>query len=222
MKTRRHAYTAGIGALLILLLSPAAHGQLGFDFAAATVSPSLSMDSAGPGETVTLSIKVSIEEGFHVNSNTPSEDFLIGTELQLSPVEGIELGEPQYPEHKMAKFSFSEKELAVFDGEFNIPVELRVLPDAVPGQIEIKGHLRYQACNDTQCLQPKTAEFATLLTITSAGSSGPATGVASISPTLTTTAPSGGGSELGSIGESLAKKRVHLDIPPDFRRRVGS
>jgi len=198
--------TAFVQILVILIFSPAAHGQLGFDFAAATVSPSLSMDSAGPGETVTLSIKVSIEEGFHVNSNTPSEEFLIGTELQLSPVEGIELGEPRYPEHKMAKFSFSEKELAVFDGEFTIPVELRVLPDAVPGQIEIKGHLRYQACNDTQCLRPLNAEFTAHLTITSAEDPGAATGVASISPTLTTTAPSGGGSGPGSIGESLAKK----------------
>lgn len=108
--------------------------------------------------TVTAKIAVQLRNGYHVNSNTPSDEYLIPLRLtwNAAPLE------PQgvsYPTPKMEKYEFSEKPLSVFTGDFEIATRFKVPAAASPGLIVISGKLRYQACNHKECLPPRTLDI---------------------------------------------------------------
>lgn len=112
-------------------------------------------EAGGPARVAAL---VSIEHGWHVNSHKPTFEYLIPTELTLALPEGWSPGPVQYPPHEMQTFSFENQPLAVYDGDVVILAEVKV-PKGVPaGSYPLKASLRYQACNDSQCLPPVAAE----------------------------------------------------------------
>lgn len=121
-----------------------------------TVEASVSA-GAGPGAG-TLAIQAKLAPGWHVNSHTPTEDYLIATEVTLDPIGAATFGDPVYPAGKLEKFSFSETPLSVYAGEFRIEVPVRWTGGAAPA---LSGSVGYQACNDTQCLAPASVKFAT-------------------------------------------------------------
>jgi suppressor for copper-sensitivity B len=118
-----------------------------------------------PGETARVAAKVTVEEGWHVNSNTPTFDYLIPTKLDLELPAGWAEETLRYPKHEMQTFSFAEQPLAVYDGEFVILAEIKVPADAQKGPVSVRGALRYQACNDSQCLPPVTTDATVTLTV---------------------------------------------------------
>jgi hypothetical protein len=95
--------------------------------------------------------------GFHVNSNTPSDEFLIAMKLTWN-AGPLQAGETVFPKPEMQKYSFSQKELSVFTGDFDIVTKFKASPTATPGLNVMTGKLRYQACNDKMCLTPKTID----------------------------------------------------------------
>ena len=58
----------------------------------------------------------------------------------------------------MEKYSFSEKPLSVFTGNFQIVTHFKAPANAAPGPATLTGKLRYQACNSSMCLPPKTLD----------------------------------------------------------------
>lgn len=105
------------------------------------------------GAEVEGSVVVTILDGWHVNSNTPSEEFAIPTVLELDAATA-ELTGTQYPAHAMKAFEFTGgKQLAVFDGQFVVNFRARVKE----GATTTTASLRYQACSDRVCLPPATA-----------------------------------------------------------------
>ncbi|MFP5246258.1 MAG: protein-disulfide reductase DsbD family protein, partial [Thermoanaerobaculia bacterium] len=104
------------------------------------------------GDEVEGTIVAKIADGWHVNSNKPTEEFAIPTELTL---EGADLTGVQYPAHAMKAFEFTGgKELAVYDGTFNVGFRAK-LP---AGAQKFTAVLKYQACSDKVCLPPNTAK----------------------------------------------------------------
>jgi len=102
-------------------------------------------------------IEVRLAPGYHVNSNTPAEDYLIPLRLTwgkgpLEPVEVI------YPAARMEKYEFSPKPLSVFTGDFAVVTKFRAAPGAAAGMNVIAGKLRYQACTKKVCYPPRTVE----------------------------------------------------------------
>ena len=118
-----------------------------------------------PGETARVAAKVTVEDGWHVNSNTPTFDYLIPTKLDLELPAGWPDEAVRYPKHEMQTFAFADQPLAVYDGEFAIVAEFKVPADAKNGKVPVKGALRYQACNHSQCLAPVTTEATVTLTV---------------------------------------------------------
>jgi thiol:disulfide interchange protein DsbD len=105
------------------------------------------------GDDVEGTVKVTIAEGWHVNSNKPLEEFSIPTTLELDPATA-ELLEPRYPAHQLKAFEFTGgKELAVYDGTFDVGFKAKLKP----GATKIAATLKYQACSNTVCLPPNTA-----------------------------------------------------------------
>ncbi|MBI3683593.1 MAG: hypothetical protein HY235_24725 [Acidobacteria bacterium] len=106
---------------------------------------------------VTARIAVQLRNGYHVNSNTPPDDYLIPLRLVWTSAP-LEVQDVVYPKPKMEKYEFSEKPLSVFTGDFEISTRFKVPATAVPGMQIITGKLRYQACTYKECLPPKTLE----------------------------------------------------------------
>lgn len=108
--------------------------------------------------TVTAKVGVQLRNGYHVNSNTPADPYLIP--LRLSWVaDPLEPRGVSYPSPKMEKYDFSEKPLSVFTGDFELATKFNVPAKANAGLTVISGKLRYQACNHKECLPPKTIEI---------------------------------------------------------------
>jgi hypothetical protein len=105
-------------------------------------------------------IPISVEPGFHVNSNTPSEDYLIPLKLTWVSLGALEGGHVTYPKPSMEKYAFSEKPLSVFTGNFDLTVDFKVMANAPGGPGMAAGKLRYQACNSNTCFPPKTVDVA--------------------------------------------------------------
>ncbi len=95
--------------------------------------------------------------GYHTNSNTPSDPYLIPLKLTWNPGP-LEAVSVMYPKPAMEKYSFSDKPLSVFSGNFDLSTTFKVPANAIPGPTAVTGKLRYQACNDSMCLAPKTID----------------------------------------------------------------
>ena len=106
------------------------------------------------GDDVRGTLTAAIAAGWHINSAKPLEAFSIPTVLTLDP-STAELTSADYPAHVIRSFTFSAgTKLAVYEGTIAIPFAAKLKP----GATEIHASLRYQACNDSVCLPPKTAD----------------------------------------------------------------
>jgi thioredoxin:protein disulfide reductase len=121
-----------------------------------SVAPPRTM-AAKRGTMAETRIAVSLRNGYHVNSNTPGEEYLIPLRLtwNAAPLEAVET---TYPKPKLEKYDFADKPLSVFSGDFAILTRFKVPAGATPGPIILMGKLRYQACTSSMCLPPKTVE----------------------------------------------------------------
>jgi hypothetical protein len=111
---------------------------------------------AGWATTVTLHFRVA--QGLHINSHTPSDEFLIPTDFSIpdgvGPDDvGVRLGAAIYQPGTIISPAFDPKtKLSVYTGEFVI--QARIV--ATPGNHLVQGKLHYQACDQNQCMPPKT------------------------------------------------------------------
>ncbi len=123
-----------------------------------------------PGASAELAVSVTLEPGWHVNAHVPSEPYLIPTELTLTMPPVVQAGEVRYPPGEERRFAFNPgKALATYAGTFRLTATLAVGGDAfVDRPVSIRGALRYQACNDTRCLPPRTEELTVRLLIRTA------------------------------------------------------
>jgi hypothetical protein len=109
-----------------------------------------------PGKPATATIKISVAKGYHVQANPPSEKYLIPTEIQLKPSDGITIGKPIYPKGKPYRLKGSSSDLSTYDGTFDIQVPLKIDKAVTTDSQVLKGKLRYQACDDKVCLRPES------------------------------------------------------------------
>lgn len=135
----------------------------------ATVKLQANRSAYEPGEVVRLAARVELEDHWHVNSNVPSYDYLIPTELILELPPGSSEPTFVYPEHSMQEFPFTEGPIAVYDGTFDILADFGLPTDMGTGSTTVEGALRYQACDDKQCLPPVTTKATFELNIGSGG-----------------------------------------------------
>jgi thiol:disulfide interchange protein DsbD len=146
-----------IASAVLLFLAAAAPAVAQFGFPGGDTTPKATIEGSlqqRSGDEVQGTIVATIADGWHVNSNKPLEEFAIATGLALDPATAELIGEPTWPLHQMKAFGFTGgKELAVFDGKFNISFRAKLKP----GSTKIAATLKFQACSDTVCLPPNTA-----------------------------------------------------------------
>lgn len=109
--------------------------------------------------TVQAKIPLSVQRGFHVNSNAPKDEYLIPLKLTWKATGALEGGQVTYPKPTLEKYEFAENPLSVYTGDFDLVANFKVAGNAPAGPGVAVGQLRYQACNDRACFPPKTLEI---------------------------------------------------------------
>lgn len=149
------------------------------------------------GKPARVAALVTIEAGWHVNAHKPTFEYLLPTVLTLKLPAGWPPEQTQYPAAEMKTFSFEKVPLAVYAGDVVIVAQTQVPAGTKPGTYPVEAALRYQACNDSQCLPPVTAQAKVDITV------GP-DGQPQNSKLFTGAAAGGSGSALGGqAGKSV-------------------
>jgi thiol:disulfide interchange protein DsbD len=102
-------------------------------------------------EADALVVEATIASGWHVNAHEPRDEFLIPTTVDVKTPAGVTAGAVAYPKPVERTLAFSDEPLALYEGTIRIQIPLT---GRAQGRFEAT--LRYQACDDTRCLPPKT------------------------------------------------------------------
>jgi hypothetical protein len=105
-------------------------------------------------------VRVIIPKGWHIQSDAPLDEFLIPTEVKAS-AEGLRFGKPAFPKPLLKDFPALGGKVALFEDTVDVRVSVRAVKRKTDSKVlssaleKAAVALRYQACNDSQCLPPK-------------------------------------------------------------------
>ena len=128
--------------------------QFGMNEELLTIEAYQSFDKVFPGSEFKVALEIDVSEGWHINSHTPYEDYLIPTELTVLENPNFKLESVAYPEPHDYKLAFSETPLSVWEGKIFIGGLVKADKVVSPGKYSIVVELFYQACNDMSCIAP--------------------------------------------------------------------
>lgn len=170
----RAPVAALVAALAGTILTGPAAAQLpqqgALDLERGDVSMALDRTAYLAGDAAQLAVRLVIENGWHTNSNQPTYDYLIPTEVDLElPPEWPAAAELRYPAGEMKTFSFAPTAISVYEGEIFVRAALPTPAGAAPGTYPVRAHVTYQACDDKMCLAPVTTPVTTGLTVGGGG-----------------------------------------------------
>lgn len=117
--------------------------------------------SAPAGASVTLHLKATFQEGWHLYSLTTPKGGPIPTTAALSGNPAVASARIYQPP-PVRKFDGNfNLDTETFEKEVDLPVVATLSRDVKPGPLDLTASVRYQACNERQCLPPrsKTAAF---------------------------------------------------------------
>lgn len=140
---------------IILFLPVTLYSQSASDI---NVNGSLAPDKIKKGRVVRASVVMDIPNGLHVQSSKPLDKYLVATKLDVETPSGMKVGPISYPRSLMRNLKFSKGAVAVYEGRATIRFNVTVPANYSAGSGEIKGKLRFQACNDESCFPPVTRE----------------------------------------------------------------
>ena len=123
-------------APLLLLLATAAVAQPQEEKARVVLDADRT--AYAPGAQGRLAALVHIEPGWHVNSHQPTYDYLIPTGLDVALPAGWAPPAIAYPEPEMARFTFAEEPLSVFEGSVAIVATFAVPAQQAAGEVPVE------------------------------------------------------------------------------------
>ena len=122
------------------------------------VSGWASPDKTRRGRSVQGNVVMEIPSGLHVQSSRPLDKFLVATKLEIEAPQGVKVSAPMYPRAVMRNLKFSKGKVAVYEGRAQIRFNVAIPANFNGNSAEVKGRLRFQACNDESCFPPVTRE----------------------------------------------------------------
>ena len=150
------SYSKLIAPLFLLLLLPASlYAQSSGDV---NVNGSIGPDKVKKGRIVKATVVMDIPKGLHVQSSKPLDKYLVATKLDVETPSGMKAGPVTYPRAVMRNLKFSKSAVAVYEGRTMMRFNVTVPANYSGSSGEIKGKLRFQACNDEACFPPVTRE----------------------------------------------------------------
>jgi thioredoxin:protein disulfide reductase len=157
------ASTAIFAVLVTLLVFPAASLTATDAVRVVTIQSALLDHPLAPGGSSRLIVSASILPGWHINSDHPSGEYYIPTQLTVKVPPVAAAGPVTYPSAREVSLKFAAGEkLSVFNGniQFAVPIKADAAFQAdvgAPATVRID----YQACNDDQCMRPTSVDYKT-------------------------------------------------------------
>jgi DsbC/DsbD-like thiol-disulfide interchange protein len=156
---RHRAASIGAVALSLAALSTGAQSPL-VDSSSRPIAKTSTVEYLFPeqisvpaGKASPVALHFRIAQGFHINSHTPKEDYLIPTTFSIPADSGVQLASATYPAGTEFTLPVDpDTKLSVYTGEFAIQTHI-VAPR---GNHLVNASLRYQACDNNACMPPKT------------------------------------------------------------------
>ena len=131
----------------------------------AEVRVRLAPENAGPGERVTLTVAIHLEDDWHTYSITQqSGPGALPTVIKLNKAKGlVPIGESftasKAPEIKTLEEGDQSYPIEMHHGTIQWSRQFEVQADADKEGYGISGEIRYLVCTGNRCLQPKTVSF---------------------------------------------------------------
>ena len=139
--------------LLILLSSGfTAHGQVGDDIVTLDVVPTV----VRPGKRSEVELIVHVGEGYHIQANRVTDEFIIPTTWEIDDSQGFIVGKQFFPESKKFRLEGTDEFLDVYDGSFGVRTVVKTLKGTPEGRHRLTGKFSYQACDSLRCLAPRS------------------------------------------------------------------
>jgi len=159
MRPRRKVVSCLVGAISLAVLPGFAQAPLA-DSSSRSILHGAAVEYLYPeqvtltaGKPSAIEMHFRVSEGLHVNSHTPSQDYLIPTTLSFPDSSGVRLESATYPDGEEYTLPVDPTtKLSVYSGEFTIHASLV----AQRGNHLVEARLHYQACDKEACFPPKT------------------------------------------------------------------
>lgn len=117
----------------------------------------LSVDKVPAGSEVKIAVEIKVDEGWHINSNSPHEDFLIPSEIRIDTSSGFSLVKISYPLGQDIKLGFSDQPISVYENYTIIIITVKIPETIAINEYKTIIYFDYQACNNMTCSAPNTA-----------------------------------------------------------------
>jgi DsbC/DsbD-like thiol-disulfide interchange protein len=125
--------------------------------------------TSAPGKKFTLTFTVMIAKGWHINSHTPYQEYLVPTSITVTSAQPLTVAVMTYPAG--SDFEFAGETLSVFEGTIKLKADITIPKKTKPGKCDLTIKLRFQACDGKSCLAPE--EVAAKVPVTIMRSKGP-------------------------------------------------
>jgi uncharacterized protein YyaL (SSP411 family) len=109
------------------------------------------------GKPVTLTVRLTLGNGWHINGSKPDNAMLIPTSIETAD-EAVKVESVTFPEPVSLPLGPKGEKVKVHTGTFEVKVRLAVSREAA-GLSELRLAVRYQACSDRFCDRPRRVEL---------------------------------------------------------------
>jgi len=122
------------------------------------VTGEIKPDKVRKSNTTRGTVVLDIPASLHVQSNKPADKYLVPTKLEIEAPQGMRVGPVSYPRPIVRKLKFSKNALTVYEGRALFRFNVTVPANYSGSSGEIRGKIRFQACNEDACFPPLTRE----------------------------------------------------------------
>ncbi len=111
-----------------------------------------------PGQSLRLSVRLTIDSPFHLYAPDEKHEHLAPVELSIEGGEHVTAGEVEAPPGESINDPVLDKAVKVYTGEVTLSAPLTVSSDA-SGELAVRLAVRTQACDPQRCLAPQAWEL---------------------------------------------------------------
>lgn len=114
-----------------------------------------SVNKAQRGASFQGAVVLGIPNGYHINSNRPTNKFMIPTSVRVTGPRGVRIGPVRYPRANVRTFGFAPDErLPVFEGSPAMRFDVNVPASFKQDKLRLRVVVAYQACSNEACFRP--------------------------------------------------------------------